>query len=156
MNIPVTLFMWIMAFMPIIVLLVLMIGFNWPAFKAAVTGLVVTAISSVLFYKANIGLLLVESGKGAWSAMPILLVILTAILMYQVSREAGAFAVIRNGMRSLLPNELLLVLAMGWIFESFLQGITGFGVPVAVGAPLLIGLGVKPLWAVIIPLIGQS
>lgn len=155
-NIPVTLFMWIMAFMPIIVLLVLMIGFNWPAFKAAVTGLVVTAISSVLFYKANIGLLLVESGKGAWSAMPILLVILTAILMYQVSREAGAFAVIRNGMRSLLPNELLLVLAMGWIFESFLQGITGFGVPVAVGAPLLIGLGVKPLWAVIIPLIGQS
>ncbi|MBQ6857637.1 MAG: L-lactate permease, partial [Lachnospiraceae bacterium] len=48
------------------------------------------------------------------------------------------------------------VLALGWIFESFLQGITGFGVPVAVGAPLLIGLGVKPLWAVIIPLMGQS
>ena len=59
-------------------------------------------------------------------------------------------------MRKLLPNELLLVLAMGWIFESFLQGITGFGVPVAVGAPLLIGIGVKPLWAVIIPLIGQA
>ena len=63
---------------------------------------------------------------------------------------------IRDGMRRLLPNELLLVLAMGWIFESFLQGITGFGVPVAVGAPLLIGIGVKPMWAVIIPLLGQS
>ena len=66
------------------------------------------------------------------------------------------FLVIRNGMRKLLPNELLLVLALGWILESFLQGITGFGVPVAVGAPLLIGIGVKPMWAVIIPLLGQS
>ena len=27
---------------------------------------------------------------------------------------------------------------------------------VAVGAPLLIGIGVKPMWAVIIPLLGQS
>ena len=51
---------------------------------------------------------------------------------------------------------MLLVLAMGWIFESFLQGITGFGVPVAVGAPLLIGIGVQPMWAVIIPLFGQA
>ena len=39
-----------------------------------------------------------------------------------------------TAMRKLLPNELLLILAMGWIFESFLQGITGFGVPVAVGS----------------------
>ena len=59
-------------------------------------------------------------------------------------------------MRKLLPNELLLVLALGWILESFLQGITGFGVPVAVGAPLLIGIGMHPMWAVILPLLGQS
>ena len=49
-----------------------------------------------------------------------------------------------------------LYLQWAGFFESFLQGITGFGVPVAVGAPLLIGIGVKPLWAVIIPLIGQA
>ena len=80
----------------------------------------------------------------------------TAILLYQVADEAKAFLVIRNGMRKLLPNELLVVLALGWILESFLQGITGFGVPVAVGAPLLIGIGVTPLYAVIIPLLGQA
>ena len=59
-------------------------------------------------------------------------------------------------MQRLLPNELLQILAMGWVFESFLQGITGFGVPVAVGAPLLIGIGVGPVYAVIIPLICQA
>ena len=117
MNIPVNLFMWIMAFLPIAALLILMIKCGWGATEAAPVGLLITVVTG---------------------------------------DEAKAFLVIRNGMRKLLPNELLLVLAMGWIFESFLQGITGFGVPVAVGAPLLIGIGVKPLWAVIIPLIGQA
>ncbi len=148
--------MWVMAFLPIIVLLILMIKFNWGATEAAAIGLLITAFTGVAFYKADFFLLAVESAKGIWSAMTILLIVWTAILMYQVGDEARAFLVIRNGMRRLLPNELLLVIAMGWIFESFLQGITGFGVPVAVGAPLLIGIGVHPLWAVIIPLLGQA
>lgn len=156
MNIPVNLFMWSMAFLPIIVLLILMIKFQWGATEAAPVGLMITIFTGVFLYKADLTLLASESAKGIWNALTILLIVWTAILMYQVGDEAKAFLVIRNGMRKLLPNELLLVIAMGWIFESFLQGITGFGVPVAVGAPLLIGIGVQPMWAVIIPLIGQA
>lgn len=156
MNIPTNLFMWIMAFLPIIVLLVLMIKFQWGATEAAPIGLLITIFTGMVFYKADIKLIAAESAKGIWSALIILVIVWTAILMYQVGEEAKAFIVIKNGMRKLLPNELLLVLAMGWIFESFLQGITGFGVPVAVGAPLLIGIGVKPMWAVILPLLGQA
>ena len=156
MNIPVNLFTWIMAFLPIIVLLILMREFNWGATEAAAIGLIITIITGMTVYKADIRLIASESAKGIWSALVILIIVWTAILMYQVGDEAKAFLVIRNGMRKLLPNELLLVMAMGWIFVSFLQGITGFGVPVAVGAPLLIGIGVSPLWAVIIPLLGQA
>lgn len=156
MNIPINLFMWAMAFLPIVVLLVLMIKFQWGATEAAPIGLLITVITGVVLFKADIKLIAAESAKGIWNAFIILLIVWTAILMYQVGDEAKAFLVIRNGMRKLLPNELLLVLAMGWIFESFLQGITGFGVPVAVGAPLLMGIGVKPMWAVIIPLFGQA
>ncbi len=45
---------------------------------------------------------------------------------------------------------------IGWIFASFLQGTGGFGVPVAVTAPLLVGLGFSPLAAVVIPTIGHG
>lgn len=156
MNIPINAFMWIMAFLPIIVLLFLLIKCGWGATEAAPVGLLITILTGIFVYKADITLIAAESAKGIWNALIILLIVWTAILMYQVGDEAKAFLVIRNGMRKLLPNELLLVLAMGWIFESFLQGITGFGVPVAVGAPLLIGIGVTPVWAVIIPLFGQA
>ena len=59
MNIPVTPFMWIMAFLPIVVLLVLMIKFNWGATEAAAVGLVITAVTGVAFYKADLKLLAV-------------------------------------------------------------------------------------------------
>lgn len=156
MNIPVNLFMWVLACLPIIVLLVLMIKFQWGATDAAPVGLAITVFTGIVFYKADLKVIVSEGSKGIWNALTILIIVWTAVLLYQVGNETRAFFVIRDGMRKLLPNELLLVLAMGWIFESFLQGITGFGVPVAVGAPLLIGIGVKPMWAVIIPLLGQS
>lgn len=156
MNIPVTPFMWIMAFLPICILLVLMVHFHWGAMEAAPIGAAVTTVTGIVFYRSDLSLIAVESAKGIWNALIILIIVLTAVLLYQVGNEAKAYQVIRNGMKNLLPNELLLVLALGWVFESFLQGITGFGVPVAVGAPLLIGIGVKPVWAVIIPLLGQS
>ena len=156
MEIPVNFFMWIMALLPIIALVLLMVKFKWGATEAAPIGLLIAIFTGIFFYKADISLIAIESAKGIWYSLVILLIVWTAVLMYQVSDSARAFLVIREGMSKLFPNELLLVMTMGWIFESFLQGITGFGVPVAVGAPLLIGIGVKPLWAVVLPLLGQA
>ncbi|HSI66270.1 MAG TPA: L-lactate permease, partial [Planococcus sp. (in: firmicutes)] len=73
-----------------------------------------------------------------------------------VTTHAGAFTAIRQGIQEYSKNYLFLVLAFGWVFASFLQGIAGFGAPIAVVAPLLIGIGVKPVTAVVIPLIGHA
>jgi lactate permease len=45
---------------------------------------------------------------------------------------------------------------LGWVFTSFLQGVGGFGVPVAVVAPLLVGLGLPALTAVVVPSLGHA
>ena len=156
MNIPTNFFMWSMAALPVALLILLLVKFQVSATKAAPMTLLLTLATGILVYKADAHLVLFESGKGLWNAFTILLIVWTAILLYQVGNEANAFAAIRKGLRQLLPNQLLQLLAIGWVFESFLQGITGFGVPVAVGAPLLIGIGVQPLWAVVISLLGQS
>jgi lactate permease len=156
MIMPLNLLMWIMAALPIIVLLVLMVGFNWGATKAAPVGLVIAIFTGLVFYKANLFLISQEALKGFWSAMVVLTIVWPAILLYEVVSEAKAFIVFRKGLQKATPNELIQVIALGWVFMSFLQGITGFGVPVAVGAPLLVGIGVGPVWAVLIPLIGHA
>ncbi len=156
MVIPINVWMWLLAALPIIVLLVLMAGRQWGANKAAPLGLFIAFLTAYFFYRADLSLIVYEVLKGFWSSFAVLLVVWPAILLYEVVSEAKAFVVFRNGLKNVTPNELIQVIAIGWVFTSFLQGITGFGVPVAVGAPLLLGLGVKPIYAVVIPLLGHA
>lgn len=156
MNLPVNLFYWSLAMLPILFLLVLMVKFQLGASKAAPMTLILTIFISLLFFKANISVIVIEVAKALWSSFSIILIILTAILLYEVSIEAKSFTVLNKTFEKLAPNELLRIIGIGVVFASFLQGVTGFGVPVLVTAPLLIGIGVSPIWAVVIPLIGHS
>ncbi len=156
MDIPLNALMWGTAALPIVVLLILMVKFQWGATEAAPIGLLIAMITGFVLYKADFSLIAIESLKGIWSAAVVLLVVWPAVLVFEVVTEAKAFGVIRQGLQKVTPNELVQVIALGWVFMSFLQGITGFGVPVAVGAPLLVGIGVTPIWAVLIPLIGHA
>ncbi len=51
----------------------------------------------------------------------------------------------RQGITRMSQNELFIVVALGWLFASFLQGVDGFGTPIAIVAPLLVAFGLKPI-----------
>ncbi len=144
------------ASLPIAALLVLLLGLKWTAVRASVAGFAVSALVALLFFRASADHVALETLKGMWNSVSIIIVILPAILIYEISLQAGAFPAIRRELTRLLPDRLLQVLALGWCFASFLQGPSGFGVPIAVTAPLLLAVGVKPLWAVAIPLLGHG
>lgn len=156
MNIPINFGFWFAAILPILFLFISITGLNWSASKAALSGVLLSGCIALLIYRANIQGLLSESAKGLWNALTILLVIWPAIFIYELTDESKGFLAIRNGIQSLTKHELLQIMIMGWIFPDFLQGITGFGVAVAVGAPLLVNIGVKPLWSVVIVLLCYS
>lgn len=156
MTLPINYVTWSAAALPIIVLLLLMLRWGWGAAEAAPLGVLTAIVVSLTVYGASPALIALESAKGIWNALTVLFVIWPAILIYEVTYEAGAFDVFRKGMQRLTPNELLQILAIGWVFVSFLMGITGFGVPVAVGAPLLVGIGVQPVFAVVLALLGHA
>ena len=153
---PITIGMLLVALAPILVLLVLMLVVKMGASTAAPISLGVALVGAAIFYKATPGMLLLEALKGMWGSLTVILVVFTALLLYEVSNQANAFATIQPAITKMAPNELVRILGIGLVFVSFLQGVTGFGVPVAVCAPLLLSIGVKPLWAVIIPLLGHA
>lgn len=148
--------LWAATTVPILLLIVLLAFCQWSASKAAVVAVVVDAVIALFIFHAPALQLLSESLKGIWSSLSILIIVWPAILLYEVQGKANAFSAIRNGMKRITPNELLQILVIGYVLVSFLQGITGFGVPVAVCAPLLIGLGIAPVWALIITLLAQA
>ena len=147
---------WGLALVPLVVLLVLLVGLRWKAPQAGPIGMFVAAGIAIAAFEAPPDVLAIAGGKGMWDAVFVLYVVWTALLLYRVVERAGGFHALREGISDFSRNDLFLVLGFGWVFASFLQGIAGFGVPIAVVAPLLVGLGVKPIYAVVIPLIGHA
>lgn len=155
-NLPVDLLHWSLALLPLALLLIMLVVLKWSGPVSGWIAMGVAALIAFTMYQAPLDNVAVGFGKGLWEAFFILLVVWPALLLYQVTKEAGAFTAIREGLQEHTKNYLFLVLAFGWVFASFLQGIAGFGAPIAVVAPLLIGIGVKPVTAVVIPLIGHA
>ena len=151
-DLPVDILHWAVAVAPIAVLLVLLAVRGWAAPKAAPIGLAIGAVAAVTVFRTPLGDLATSVGVGLWDALFVLLVVWPAMLLYHVSSASGALDALRDGILRFSRNQLFLVMAFGWVFASFLQGVAGFGVPVAVVAPLLVTLGVKPVAAVVISL----
>lgn len=155
-QLPVTLGAFAAAILPILVLLVLLVGRSWSASAAAPVAFAVSVLMAFWLFQTSWRTIAVASGKGIWDAIFILYVVWPALILYQVADHAGAFQSIQKGVLRLIPDRLLVILVFAWVLTSFIQSIAGFGAPLAVVAPILLGLGVKPLYAVLLPIIGGS
>ncbi|MEM6281619.1 MAG: L-lactate permease [Chloroflexota bacterium] len=155
-TIPIDAFRIILALLPIATLVILLLGLNWSAPEAGAMGVFVALAAALIGYRTPLQTITVASAKGVWDAVFILYVVWPALWLYHISARAGAFNALRQGIMQFSRNELFLVLVFGWVFVSFLQGITGFGTPIAMVVPLLVALGVRPLFAVAAPLVGHA
>ncbi len=153
---PLNLLTWLLAFSPIAAVLVLMVGFRWGGKKAGPVGWVVALVVGWLFFGAGPEVLLTSQLRGILLTLYVLYIIWMALVLYRVVDEAGAITVIGRGIARLTAEPTMQLLLLAWAFSAFLQGVAGFGVPIAVVAPLLIGMGFAPVVAVAAVAIGHS
>ena len=146
----------VIAFIPILLILILMVGLRWSAARAGAAGYLCAIIIAVSSFGSGLELLAYAHVKAFLLIVDVLLVIWAAFLLYRVADEAGAIRTIGMALPLLTPDVGMQAVIIGWIFASFLQGVGGFGVPVAVISPILVGLGFTPLAAVVIPSIGHG
>ena len=148
--------MFLLALLPIALILILMVGFRWGAVKAGSIGYLSALAIAALVYGAGLTLLAYAHVRALFLTLDVLLIIWAAFLLYRVVDEAGAIRVIGQALPHLTNDPGMQAIMIGWVFASFLQGVGGFGVPVAVIAPILVGLGFTPMTAVIIPSLGHG
>lgn len=146
---------WSLAFSPILVVLVLMVGLRWGGIKAGPAGWSMAMVVACWRFGAGWQVLAYSQAKGLLLSLFVLYIIWMALLLYRTVDEAGAVAVIGAGLPRLTADRALQALLLGWVFSAFLQGAGGFGVPVAIIAPLLVGLGFPTVASVVIPSLGH-
>ena len=150
------LFYVVLAVSPILTVLYLMIGRHWGGSKAGPAGWLAAVLVAVLFFGAGLPLLLVAWTKALLLALFVLYIIWMALLLYHTVNEAGVITAIGQEMPGIAQDKPAQALLLAWIFGAFLQGASGFGVPAAVVAPLLLGMGFAAGTAVVIALLGHA
>ena len=147
---------WSLAFLPILLILALMVRFRWGAARAGPAGWFAAVLIASVRFGTGLRVLAFAQVKALLLTMDVLLIIWAAFTLYRVADEAGAIRVIGDALPRLTADRGMQALLIGWAFASFLQGVGGFGVPTAVTAPILVGLGFPPVTAVVVPSLGHA
>ena len=147
---------WFLSAAPIILFLVVMLGFKWGGSRAGALSWLLTVIIAVVFFGAGFDLIGYTYIKAFLLSIDVLLIIWTALFLYILTEQAGTIKRIGEWLSKLTSNRALQGIFLGWLFPSFLQGMGGFGVPVAVAAPLLVSTGFNPIQALVMASIGHA
>jgi len=147
---------------PIVLILVLMLPLQWSAARAGLAGLALAAVLAVPFFgfgAATTGLAASAVGvaaEGGFVALTILWILWPALALHEHQQRSGAIDALRRGLGRLGDRRPLQVLLVGWFVALFFEGAAGFGTPVALAAPLLVSLGLAPVKAVVLALLGHA
>ena len=145
----------LVAVLPIVVVLVMLGVLRRPAWQASLAGLVVGLVVAVTGWEMPFGLALDSVAAGAVFALwPVMWIVFNALLLYNIAVASGRFDAFRDWVLDHLPNDRRIVLVViGFCFGCLLEGISGFGTPVAITSALLILVGFPPLEALTFTLI---
>jgi len=131
---------WILATLPVAFLIVTILWRKWSAPRAGgMAWLLAFALAATVF-GATSDHIAIASAKGLSLALFVLSIVWTSVYMFNIIDRLDGIQVIGRTMAKLTDDRLAQALLIAWGFASFIQGVTGFGVPVAVAAPLLIML----------------
>ncbi len=145
----------LVAAIPIAVVLYLLGVARRPAWQASLAGLLTALAIAVLVWKLPLGLALNSTAAGATFALwPVMWIVFNALVLYNLAVASGRFDAFRAWVIANLPNDRRIVLVViGFCFGALLEGVAGFGTPVAITAALLIALGFPALDALVFTLI---
>ncbi len=146
----------LLAALPLAALLASILALKWSAPRAGAAAFLVVAAIALAFFESDPRLLAIGSAKGLSLSFFVLSIIWTSVLLYNVVDEIGGIDVIGRTMTRLVSDPLAQALLVGWAFSGFMQGIAGFGVPVAVVAPLMVFMGFGAARAAAIVLVGHA
>lgn len=146
----------LLAFLPILVIGLLLVGLRWSARNAMAVGFVVVVAVALGVWSVEPLSIVASTIQGLGIALDILYIVFGALLLLATLNASGAMSSIRAGFTRVSPDRRVQAIIIAWTFGAFIEGASGFGTPAAVVAPLLLALGFPAMAAVMAGLIIQS
>lgn len=147
----------LVAALPLVLLFVLLGVLRVKAWKAALAGLVSSALLATLVWQMPVGQTLAATTEGMFYGLfPILWILINALWIYQLTVVTGWFEVLGARIRAISDDQRILAILIAFCFGALLESLAGFGAPVAISAAMLIAAGMKPFKAAIVSLLANT
>ncbi|HEV3102579.1 MAG TPA: L-lactate permease, partial [Candidatus Dormibacteraeota bacterium] len=147
----------IVAGLPLYVLFVMLAVLRLPAWICAITAMLTALVLSWLVWGMPFGITLGVATEGmAFGLWPISWIVLNAVFFHNLTVASGDFDVIRRSLTRLTQDRRLQTLLIAFSFGALLEGIAGFGAPVAITASILASLGFEPVTGAVLALLANT
>ena len=149
---------WLLALVPVVLLLFLLAGLRMSAWLAVLIGSIVTFLLALWVWKMPFGdgvrAYVYGSATGVWNVDWITF---WGVMLFNTMVTTGSFDklrrwLIQQGTRDVRVQTILFA----WAFGALLEGLVGFGYPWAFVAPILITLGIPALDAIRVAAIANN
>ncbi len=146
----------ILSLAPFILFLFLLLWKKTPLLIVSLVTFIFVLILAVFYWQVFPSYVLASSIKGVLIAFDIFIIIFGAIFFLEILKEAKVIENIVFFLESFSKDHRIQVIILAWFFENLIEGTAGFGTPSTIVAPILITIGLTPINAVIVSLLGNS
>lgn len=147
----------LIAFLPIALFFASLVLFKLKGHVAGLLTVLSTLIIAIFVYDMPFSKAIWSFVYGAlYGIWPITWIIIAAIFLYKITVKSGYFDVLKESIVAITPDQRIQVILIAFCFGAFLEGAIGFGGPIAITAALLVGLGLRPLYAAGLSMIANT
>jgi len=148
--------MFFLAVFPLLIFVVLLLLGKLKVVFASLISLSITALLAIFYWRMDLSIFFSSLLKGSLISFDIFLIVFGAILFITLLKKLNIIENLCYYLGTFSKDLRIQVILLAWFLENFLEGTAGFGTPSVVVAPILIGLGITPIWAVAIAMLGNS
>ena len=146
----------ILAASPILVVLAAMLLFRLGGQIAGPMGWAIGILIGILAFGITPKVLWVSQQKGFLLSLFVIAIFFPALLLYNTVNQANGIQSIVHALECLITDRSILLVTTAWAFSGLMEGVAGFGLPVAIISPMLVGMGVPAIVAVAAVAVGHA
>ena len=141
---------WLVALIPVVLLLLLLAGLRLSAWLAVLIGSIVTLVLALWVWQMpfddGLRAYAYGSATGVWNVDWITF---WGVMLFNTMVTTGAFDKLRRWLIAKGTQDVRVqTILFAWAFGALLEGLVGFGYPWAFVAPILIAIGIPDLDAI--------
>ena len=144
--------------LPLVVFFVLMGVFKVATHWCALISLVIAAFTAVALFHMPVGMTVMSATQGmALGFVPIIYIIIAAVWLYNLTDVSGRSKDLKAVFNVIGKGDMRAqALIVAFSFCGLLEGLAGFGAPVAIAAAMVATLGLPKLKAAVVVMVGNA